>query len=227
MQGKLDVTEDKGTYYFGQRVTLHNSSGKQIAVYCKSDEIVRSGKEYISAYHRHNGLDTERPIVRVEVRYNIKLLHLPYFDATGSFDPNWFSPEHLESLFKEGVGCSFQFRDLTRPRRDAHRNLKYPVITLMDFDFLRQLPMERAQCFDQQRSNDRANASTVRGLVNEYIKHNAPETLAELQRFILVNTVPERTNWRLRIERYAHQYRDAPNPEEMQRLESIAQQLKY
>lgn len=52
-----------------QNFTLypHIAADKKLKIYDKSAELEASGKPYISDYHRANGLDTTRPVYRVEL----------------------------------------------------------------------------------------------------------------------------------------------------------------
>ncbi len=226
LRRNLKIYERDGAYYFGAPVTSSSSSGKQLAIYYKSAEIEHSGKDYISAFHQQNGLDTDRPVVRVEARFSSKQLDLPCFSENGSFTPDWFTSERLESLFVGAVGQSLQFSDLSQGERDAHRNMKYAVISLMDFDFLNQQPIMYPMGKARSKSNHRANGSTVKRLTHELICYGASETLAELHRFTQANPAPDGVSWERRIKQNAHSYPDAPNPEQMQRLESISQRLR-
>ncbi|TDN40242.1 hypothetical protein E4631_18290 [Hymenobacter sp. UV11] len=218
-QGKLQITHDQGTFYFGRSVTSANSSGKQIAVYCKSDEIEHRRKGYIADFHQANGLDSQRAILRVEVRLSSKYLgSIPSLTEHALLDAGF-----LEALFVGAVGQAFMFRDLSSSMRDGNRNLKYTIKELATFDFLNQTPLilPRLVSTSQGGDNDRPNISTVKRLTHELINRNAPETQAELLRFVKTNPAPKGHDWAKKIQQYARNYPGAPSPEQMARVKNI------
>lgn len=225
MQRKLSITERVGAYYFGSSYTSSKSSGKQIVAYCKSAEILDSGKDFISEFHAENDLDIHRPVVRIEARYNNR-----FFRSLANFTVlDLLNPERVEALFIDAIGTSFQFRDLSRYIRDTkNRNRKYVVITLLDFSFLNQQPVIRQRhSVAPEVSSDNTNLRTVKRLTTELIRHGAQETIEELRRFIRANPAPNGQCWYRKIQQYAQEYLGSPGVEQMTMVESVVRILKH
>lgn len=87
-------------------IGLIESTGKSIAVYNKSEEILKSNKTYIRQYHRLNGLDTARDIHRVELRMTNKYM-MKYSISLESLA----TQEGLEQTFQNFTRDSLLFND--------------------------------------------------------------------------------------------------------------------
>lgn len=87
-------------------------SRKRISLYAKSDEIVNSGKEYISRWWKVNGLDIKQNIDRCELKLKGGAIELLSADPKDLENPN-----HLAFVFKNLAHKYLEFRSIKNPKR--------------------------------------------------------------------------------------------------------------
>lgn len=115
--------EDKEVVYAGRRdVSAHNmtrnlekvnysfgsrASEMRGVLYNKSEEIKKSGKDYILDYWKANGLDTEKNIYRAEITISSKILK----NVQGKYGEYWFTDfVAVCHVIMEGFCKMFDFR---------------------------------------------------------------------------------------------------------------------
>jgi len=216
LDGKTSCTPHHGKLYaFGKGVKTKGATGKQIAVYNKTDEIEENRhKPYILVYWAANGFDTTQPVERVESKLAAKWLN-KYLIFPSDLD----SVAFLGSLFLEAVGKTFTFRKLNEVTYDANRNKKTAQVTLIEFppfdtQTLYKLPKNESRC-----DSDTRNRSEAKNLVLRFIDKGAEQDWLQLEHLRQSVKSPDNSNWTTLFRRYAQQFEGRTTPDRMARVE--------
>ena len=118
------------TSMMSKRFSLGSTkSNKVVAIYCKTDEIKKSGKTYILKNWEKAGLDyTSQPVYRTEIRFKSQALK-----AIEDFNLNELSNiEYQKSLLRTGITGFLKFT--VKPNKSSDTNIRrYPEAKLFDW----------------------------------------------------------------------------------------------
>lgn len=99
-------------------------SDKHVSVYCKSNELKNSKKQYIAESWKANGLDTTSHVYRCEARLRTK-----YIKSISGFKMEYiFDDTYLQNLYYTAVHTAVDFRKNQYSRKHREKNEKINAI---------------------------------------------------------------------------------------------------
>jgi len=101
---------------------------KAASMYQKNPDILAKGKGYITDYYNLNGLDTNKPIDRVELRLKAKAIKRYNIQIE-----DLFTHAGLEAIFVSQMQDTLSFYNLNATYHDANRNKKCERVDIIDF----------------------------------------------------------------------------------------------
>ena len=210
-------------YTFGHPAKSLKGTGKQIAIYRKSDGTADKGhkKQHITDRHAVNGLDLSKSVERIEPRISARWLADKGITVTLA---DLINPEALKLLFIAAVGDAFKFLEVTpkkKAKRNAQGNYQHEITDLFPTDFLQCKTVVFPKKEKTSKENEIPKRIMHKTLVHQFVRYGTLDTAAALQSFEVINTPPAGTNWPKLRHRYAYQFPGAPTPENNYRITFI------
>lgn len=147
-----------------------NSIANKVVIYKKTNL-----KYYQTAFYNQNNLNVVDHLYRLEVRLNRKFFS--NLKAKGKIiDFEYiFTQSNLVDLFDSAIGDKLQFKELTKPYKDCHRNKKYEILALYSpSKTLKDLKLTNYSKPVYTPENTYKNdCALFRALVKEYLEHPA------------------------------------------------------
>jgi len=154
-----------------------NSIANKVVIYKKTNL-----KSYQIAFYNQNNLPVIDQLYRLEVRLNRKFFS--NLKAKGKIiDFEYiFTQSNLVDLFDAAIGDKLQFKQLTKPYKDSHRNKKYEILALYSPSInLKDLKLTNYSKPLYEPENTHKNDCTLfRNLAKEYLLHPANSILESI-----------------------------------------------